>query len=184
MKKKKLILAISLVLVAMVAVGGTLAWLADKSDQVVNTFTAGDINIELTETTTDYEMIPGNTILKDPKVTVKANSEDCWLFVKIDESANLRDYIDYTVATGWTMLSGEAGVYYRQVNASNTDQEFTVIKDNNVSVKTSVSKKMLEGIKEGTIANPTLTFTAYAVQSANITDVSDAWDEAQNSANY
>ncbi|MGN1231703.1 MAG: hypothetical protein ACI4TP_07365, partial [Anaerotignum sp.] len=43
-------------------------------------YTYGDINIELEETTgTTYEIVPGNDLTKDPKVTVKAGSEDCWL---------------------------------------------------------------------------------------------------------
>ena len=71
------------------AIGGTVAWLTAKTDPVVNTFTYGDINIELTETKPENKqakIIPGVNIEKDPKVTVKANSEACWLFVKVEEA--------------------------------------------------------------------------------------------------
>ena len=68
--------ALALVLVVVLlfggALGGTLAWLTAKTDTVTNTFTVGDINIDLTETTTDYKLVPGNTIAKDPTVTVKS----------------------------------------------------------------------------------------------------------------
>ena len=65
-------------------VAGTLAWLTDKTESVTNTFTTSNINITLTETTgSNYQMIPGFTITKDPKVTVSAGSEDCYLFVKL-----------------------------------------------------------------------------------------------------
>ena len=60
-------------------VGGTVAWLTTKTEAVVNTFTVGDINITLTETPKDFKMVPGNTISKDPKVTVKDGSEASWI---------------------------------------------------------------------------------------------------------
>lgn len=91
--KKKVLSIVAVVLVLCCAIGGTLAWLTDKTDPVVNTFTVGDINIELKETTTNYKMVPGNTITKDPKVTVKANSEACWLFVKVEKSSNFDSFI-------------------------------------------------------------------------------------------
>ena len=61
--RKKLIIAIVVLsLLLSVEVVGTLAWLSDKTDPVVNTFTYGDINIDLSETKTDFKMVPGNTI--------------------------------------------------------------------------------------------------------------------------
>ena len=51
---------LALVLVLGCALGGTVAWLVAKSDPVVNTFTYGDININLEETTgSSYKIIPG-----------------------------------------------------------------------------------------------------------------------------
>lgn len=115
MKKKTLALVLALTLLVAGVVGGTLAWLTDRTAEVKNTFTVGDINIGLTETTTDYKMVPGNTIAKDPTVTVKANSEACWLFVQVTESENLDTFITYAIAEGWTALPGVDGVYYREV---------------------------------------------------------------------
>ena len=77
---KTFIVMLALMLVIGCAVGGTVAWLTQKTDAVVNTFTYGDINIELTETKPENQqakIIPGVDIVKDPKVTVKANSEAC-----------------------------------------------------------------------------------------------------------
>ena len=37
--KKKIAVAVSLLLVLALSVGGTIAWLTDTSDKVVNTFT-------------------------------------------------------------------------------------------------------------------------------------------------
>ncbi len=180
MKKKSLVLIAAIAVVMSFAVGGTLAWLVDRTDPVTNTFTYGDINITLSESAgLDLKMIPGNRITKDPKVTVRADSEACWLFVKIEQSANYSDYLEnYVVADGWTALTGTAGVYYREVAATTTDVEFPVLMDNQVSVKTTVTKEMMQAIKDAAVSAPTLTFTAYAVQKDNFADPAMAWAEA------
>lgn len=172
MKKKTLALVLALTLLVAGVVGSTLAWLTDQTAEVKNTFTVGDINIGLTETTADYKMVPGNTIAKDPTVTVKANSEACWLFVKVTESTDLKDFITYAIAEGWTALPGVDGVYYREVPASAADQPFSVLKGDAVTVNSDVTKEMLTA-KD--FANPTLTFKAYAVQKDNVASASDAW---------
>ena len=174
MKKK---IAISIVAVALVlccAIGGTLAWLTDKTDPVTNTFTVGDINIELKETTSDYKMVPGNTIAKDPKVTVKANSEACYLFVKVTKSGNFDQFLTYAKADGWTQYEGITDVWYRTVPASNANQEFEVLKDSKVTVKGTVTKEMMTS---SDFTKPTLTFKAAAVQTANLT-LAQAYAEA------
>lgn len=179
MKKKTFALLMALVLVFGVAVGGTVAWLTAKTGPVVNTFTVGDINIGLTETTKDYKIVPGTDIAKDPKVTVKANSEACWLFVKVEEANwpaavetdGTTRKVNYEIAGGWTALSGVSGVYYREVDAVTADTDFAVLKDNKVTVSDTLTKTEINNIT----TNPTLTFTAYAVQKDNIADAATAW---------
>ena len=170
MKKKTLALVLALTLLVAGVVGGTLAWLTDQTAEVKNTFTVGDINIDLTETNRDYKMVPGNKLDKDPTVIVKAESEACWLFVQVTESTNLKDFITYAIAEGWTEL--QDGVYYREVSASNADQTFSVLKGDAVTVNSDVTKEMLTATD---FANPTLTFKAYAVQKDNVASASDAW---------
>ena len=172
MKKKAFLSMAAVILVLCCAVGGTLAWLTDKTNSVTNTFTVGDINITLAETTSDYKMVPGNTIEKDPKVTVKAGSEACWLFVKVVKSSNFGTFMTYEMADGWTALTGNDGVFYREVAAATTDTDFAVLKNNQVKVLDTVTKEMLTG--QGFTA-PTLTFTAYAVQKDNIGTAAEAW---------
>lgn len=183
MKKYKLIaLILSAALLLTGIAGGTIAWLVDKTEPVVNTFTYGDINIDLEETptpddddnpdTNEYEMIPGEEITKDPKVTVNVDSVASWLFVKLTKSANFDDFMEYDIADGWTQLlddQGNAvpGVYFREVNETvSEDVVYEVIKDNKVRVKGTVTKEMLNALDpEGAAATyPTLTVTAYAVQ--------------------
>lgn len=193
-------------------VGGTLACLTDKTETVTNTFTVGDINIDLQETwNTDTDndrindawkgkMVPGTTLAKDPKVTVEAGSEACWLFVKVEKSTNLDSFISYSIADGWFPLVdtdndsiADNGVYYRIVPATIDNKvdgdgatiseavAFDVLANNNVTVKGTVTKGMMESLKAEGATQPTLTFTAYAVQSDNLTDQnSDTKVDAQD----
>ena len=172
--KKGLILVLAMVMVVCISISATLAYLFVDTTPVENTFEYGDINITLDESKDlALKMIPGNTITKDPAVTVLKDSEACWLFVKIDKSANFDNFMTYEIADGWTALPGETNVYYREVPATEADTEFAVLKDNEVLVKATVLKTELNALTEGTM--PTLTFTAYAVQKDNVTSVADAW---------
>lgn len=182
-RNRRIAMTVALVLVvALVSVGGTIAWLTAQTEAVTNTFTVGDINITLTETTgTSYKIVPGNNINKDPKVTVNANSENCWLFVKIEE-ANWPSPVDtdgtrkvnYAIASGWTALDGVDGVYYRAVDWAATAQEFPVLADNRVTVSGNLTKAEVNAIT----TNPTLKFTAYACQKDSTIDTAaKAWEK-------
>ena len=161
---------LALVLVIGCVAGGTVAWLVAKTEPVVNTFTYGNINIALAETTgKDYKIIPGTDIPKDPKVTVTAGSEACYLFVKVEKVGTFAG-ISYEIADDWTEL--ESGVYYRLVDAVTADTSFAVIKGNEITVSSDLTKENIPAV------NPTLKITAYAVQQENIADAAAAWEAA------
>lgn len=189
MKKKIFIVVVSILSVCSFLVGTSVAWLSSKTDEVINTFTYGDINIKIEETdtqdnddnefTNEYKMLPGNKITKDPKVTVLKNSEDSYLFVKITKSENFDDFMTYELVEGWTLVENTENVYYREVTKKDSDQEFYILKDNTVTVKESVTKKMLNELdSNGTTNYPTLTFTAYAVQRDSNIEAIDTAAEA------
>lgn len=180
--KKTLITILVTVLVCGSVFGTTLAFLMDKTDTITNTFTYGNINITLTESDDlDLKMIPGQAVEKDPKVTVIGGSEACWLFVKINKSANYSEFFDaYDVAENWTALEGVDGVYYRKVAYSTSDQEFPVLLNDQVMVKNSVFKAQFDAIKDKTAPAPTLALTAYAVQSEGVADAATAWGYTTN----
>lgn len=169
---------LALVLVIGCVAGGTVAWLVSAPDPVTNTFTYGDINIELTETKPEgrsAKIIPGVNIEKDPKVTVTKGSEACWLFVEVKEAGTfVANKVTYSVADGWTKGDGNkipANVYYREVGAVTADTDFYVLKDNKVYVSENLNKGDIKNIT----GNSTLTFTAYAVQKDNVTSAEAAW---------
>lgn len=184
---------LALVLVIGCVAGGTVAWLVAKTDTVVNTFTYGNINIALTEdaggTEKQFKIIPGTNIVKDPKVTVTAGSEACWLFVKVEEvgaiSTITTDPVHYAIDTGWAQLKDKdgkdiSGVYYRLVDAVDNDTAFNVLKDNKIIVSGELTKETINGYA---VQQPTLTFTAYAVQKENITDAATAWSKIPQPTN-
>lgn len=183
MKKKTLALLAALVLVVGCVIGGTLAWLTAESDEMVNTFTNSDINITLTETTGEnYKMVPGCTIQKDPKVTVTKGSEECYLFVKLEKSGNFDDFLTYKMADDWTKLTDVGDVYYRDVRENGIDTPYSVLKDDQVSVKDDVTKEMMNGLTKESY--PKLTVTAYASQLYKNGDEEftaiEAWENAKN----
>ena len=185
MRKKTLALVLALTLIVVGVVSGTLAWLTAKSEVVTNTFTTSDIKVKLEETTgTEYKMVPGYTISKDPKATVLAGSEECYLFVKLDKSAGFDTYLEYTIADGWTQLEGVDGVYYREVLTANIGTPYSVLKGDQVTVKGSVTKEQMNALDAEGAAKPTLTITAYASQlHKNATETfsaSEAWNNIAN----
>lgn len=89
MKKKTiLVAAIAVMLVAALVVGGTLAYFTDKSDAKVNNFTVGNVKIDLTEdkwnAAADHTLVPGKFYDKNPTIKVDANSQDAYVFLKLD----------------------------------------------------------------------------------------------------
>ena len=136
--KRKLIIALALCLALALGIGGTMAYLTATTGSVVNTFTIGNVGLKLVETegetevtTKSYKIVPGETVTKDPTVTVTTGSEPCWLFVKVTEDlGDLNNvfnpetdgkFFTYDLAEGWTKLTGVDNVYYRTVGVGTTD---------------------------------------------------------------
>lgn len=180
---RRILLLVGLMsLVAVISIGGTIAWLTAETTPVVNTFTYGDIDITLTEKTgTSYKIVPGVDIDKDPTVTVIANSEKCWLFVKVEEenwptnteanSTTLK--VAYSIDSSWEPLTGVNGVYYQIVESDADDQKFAVLTDDKITVSENLTKAEVDAIT----TEPKLTFTAYACQYDGINDANKTKDE-------
>lgn len=180
----------AIVLVIGCTAGGTVAWLVSKPAAIVNVFTVGNINAELAENATAFKIVPGVDIVKDPVATVKAKSEDCYLFVQLTEAnwpaftfteagSTIRK-VEYTVADGWIKLKD--GVYYREVDKNDTaDQAFPVLKGNKVTVSSTLTKENADAIRNGD--TPKLTVAVYAVQKVGMDTPAKAWETATAKAN-
>ena len=140
MKKAKKALALVLCAVLLVAgsVMGTLAYLT-STDEVVNTFTVGKVQIKLDEAEVnsagiadsaassrvqenEYHLLPGHRYTKDPTIHVVAGSEDCYLFVKVENgissleaatnaNSNTKTIADQMSEKGWQAVNGVSNVY-------------------------------------------------------------------------
>ena len=176
MQKKLIIAVIALSLVLCCFVGGTVAWLVAQSEEVTNTFTVGNIQITLTETTgSGYKIIPGDSVDKDPLITVMAESEKCYVYVVVENNLVINGK---TVATpninldDWIPV-GESGTkvlyrYKEEVDATKAKVELPVF----TKVTFADSEITAENISE--INNKTIVMRAYAHQSENITNVTVA----------
>lgn len=188
MKSKKKVFMTVLCAAALVvaSVLGTMAFLTSK-DKVNNTFTVGNVAITLDEAkVTDagnpvegadrvkaniYKLIPGHEYTKDPTVHVTANSEDSWVFIKVEDGlAAIED--DTTVAdqitgNGWTALDGVAGVYYKEYSSSTAATDLFVFETFKVKGDADVAQ----------YANAKIDVTAYAIQKDGFTTPAAAWAE-------
>ena len=178
----------AIVLVIGCTAGGTVAWLVSKPNAITNVFTVGNINATLTEEAKAFKIVPGVDITKDPIATVKANSENCYLFVELTEenwpafteADNTTRKVKYEIADGWTKLKSENGVYvyYREVTKKDTDQPFDVLKNDKVTVSNTLTKENADAIA----GDPKLTVAVYAVQKEGMGSAAEAWATATANA--
>ena len=173
---KMFVTMLAVVLLVGCIIGGTVAWLTDQTDPITNTFTYGDINIELTESTgKDYKIVPGVNIKKDPKVTIKGGSEPCYVFVKVEDNGQfVEGKVTYRMSVLWTKLEGVEGVdnvWYIEQGGVVNPQTVPILANDQIIVSKDLTKDEIKSIT----ANPTLTFTAYAVQKEGSNNAAEAW---------
>ena len=199
MKKKTVILLLAFVLIIGLAIGGTYAFLTDTTGEVKNTFVAGKVDIDLYEhplkltdgktdgktidpnantvtAVSDYKMIPGNVLQKDPTVEVLAGSEDCWVMVEVTEANNALTsnadgkYIIWTLTGDWELVEGTTNVYiYKE--AVSAGAKLQILAGNTVTVNENATAADMAAAETN---KPTLSFIAYAVQADDITKA-QAW---------
>lgn len=182
--KKTLTIILAFVLVIAMSVAGTVAYLTSQ-DSVTNTFTVGKVAITLDEAKVDangaaltpeervkansYKLIPGHAYTKDPIIHVDANSEKCWLFVKVENGISEIEDSANTIAAqlaakGWSAVNGAANVYaYEQSVAGGTD------------VPVFGSFKIAGDADVANYENATVVVTAYAVQADGFDTAAAAW---------
>lgn len=178
--RKALLLSLCAVMLVTASVLGTVAYLTSQ-DQVVNTFTVGNVAITLDEKDVDnstpgendrdkanaYKLMPGHNYEKDPIVHVDANSEDCYLFVKVvNEIANIE--AEKTVAQqmaekGWVAVDAANGIYVYTTDKTNPA---VVTKGSNITVFENFTiAGNVDNTTLATYADKTITVNAYAIQA-------------------
>lgn len=111
-KKKTLSTLLVVVLLAVVAIGGMLAYLTDR-DSEANVFTVGNVEIDLTE---DFDqgttLIPGVDITKKPAIT-NTGKNDAWVWMTFSVPSELDVY-----AEGTTQGSNENVIHWNPLGAT------------------------------------------------------------------
>lgn len=220
MKKTRKILAMMAcaVLLVCISVGATVAYLT-STDTVTNTFTVGKVDITLDEAnvnaagkpvsaageevelaeaprvkSNEYHLYPGHSYTKDPTVHFAADSDNSYLFVKVENGiANIEAAYTYTngeskskkiadqiLDYGWLELDGVDNVYYREVTSTDAGKDYQVFAGfmidgtvENNALAAYETTKADDKYNEGTAL---ITITAYAVQSDGFANAKAAWN--------
>ena len=206
-KKKLATIAGAVALAAVMAAGSfTFAYLQDKTDPVTNNFNPNKVTVDLQETTGNtYEIIPGTSQTKDPKVSVDATVPS-YVYVTVEDRAP--GMLTYEIADGWTEINipgttastssytrteyyreidgfynREDGKWYENYDAS-ADPAYTgeiqttdisVLKDDKVSYDASLENSDVLKSNGTRKTNQRLIFTAQAVQKAGFDTPADGY---------
>ena len=206
MRIKTLILSLCLVMVVLTAAAGTIAYLTDTSS-VTNTFTVGNIDMDVNESEVDengqkvengtpttgnnYHLIPGKTYSKDPYVTIKAGSDECYvrMIAKITDAADVlaimgNDFLPQTCVNGWdNTVWVPAGMkvenneiicefrYHTTVDASESDT--------NIVLAPLFTELVVPGILTGDqlakLTDMEIKVEGHAIQTATFDNAEAAW---------
>ena len=196
-KNKALLLALCAVSLVTASVLGTMAYLTDNK-KVTNTFTVGSVAITMDETKVgvdgkpvdgaapvkenSYKLVPGQTYTKDPTIHVDPKSEDCYLFVKVengitDIEANGSKVADQMATNGWVAVDKHPGVYVKM-----NDGALQIVKgDEDVTVfETLTIDGSVNGDELKKYDGKSINVTAYAVQKAGFEkmNATQIWETA------
>lgn len=192
--KRTLITVLAMILVCVISVSATLAYLYDKSESVVNTFSVGNVEISLDEADVDndsntadnvtingqirdlaneYKLTSGATLPKDPTVHVSKYSEESYIFVEVvigNDVAVVLDTADITAqmtTNGWTKLEGNIYYYNETVTGLGKANNEDLPVFTTIKVKgTATGDELVNAAADG----QNITLTAYAIQADTIKD--------------
>lgn len=194
MKTRNKIMLLALCMVALIAVSvlGTMAYLT-STDTVTNTFTVGKVAITLDEAKVNdagvavtpaervkansYKLMPGHSYTKDPTVHVTDGSENCYIFVKVENGiSDIEASGDTTIAAqltakGWKAVDGITGVYvYAGTEEGATKKDLAA----GSSAVVFDSFKIADAADIARKAGSTIKITAYAIQADGFADKTPA----------
>lgn len=189
------------VLLVSLSVGATLAYLTSTTAPVTNTFTVGKVKIDLDEAPVDlygkvtsdkaedrvkaneYKLLPGHEYAKDPTVHIDPKSEECYVFVTVEngiaaiETTVEADTIAAQMAENWNNVEGNVWVYKTTATASQdlvVFEKFVIDGSHKESVLAAYAKQYdadgnyIEGTGEEIVIK------AYAIQADGLDDYTAA----------
>ena len=199
--KRTLITVLAMLLVCVLSVSVTLAYLYDKSATVINTFSVGNVKITLDEadvddsdddgSTTDrdtennYKLVSGATFDKDPTVHVSKYSEESYVFVEVIVDADVAAVLEsdgeksiaaQMTANGWTKLEDNIYSYNTTVTGLGKPADVDLPIFTTITVKSTATGEQLAAA-----ADDDITITAYAIQADGLGSASAAWAALESS---
>ena len=216
--RKALLLVLCAVMMITASIFGTLAYLTDTKT-ATNTFTVGSVGIELDDADVDqngneipnaervtenqYHLLPGITYVKDPTVTVKANSEESYIrmiltinkqdeldaiFAEINRGEGpditINDVLTGNNATKWhlvgeTETANNERVYefrYHETVEGGTEDKALEPLFTAIEMPGAITKEQLaELYEDGANDNLKITVVAHAIQAAGFDNADAAW---------
>ena len=135
--KRILTMALCIVLTAVIAIGGTLAYMQAYTDTFKNTFTYGNITLDFIDSMklnyskdssgfwnkSDAVKMKNQTFSINPILEVGAGSDECYVYMMIKKSAQFDTYIKSPdVTNSWQLLTSttEYSIYYTEIDASSS----------------------------------------------------------------
>lgn len=168
---KALLLMLGAVALVCVSVFSTIAYLSESA-AVSNTFTVGNVSIEMFESPVDangkigankdayqngtmkktsdgnsYHLVPAQEFDKDPSIYVKANSEDCYIFIKA--SNQIRPIEDGNVMNDGETADTDALTMKEQLIKNGWKEIYKISADESLYVYTGT--KALNGAFAGVV---------------------------------
>lgn len=198
--RKSMLVLICVALLIVSIVVGTLAYFTD-SEQATNTFTVGQVHIDLNETdvdgdkdtkANDYHLLPGHTYVKDPTVTILKGSDDAYVRMLVEPSDMdaLEDafpnnkgedgtFLLQNLVSGWNpaiweFAGYENGVYEFRYHKTVAAPEENVVLEplfEEVVIPGEIDNDNLAAL-EGIEIN----VVAHAIQAAGFDTADEAWD--------
>ena len=205
-KSKALLLTLCAVLLVAASVLGTMAYLTDK-ETVTNTFTVGKVKITLDEAKVNtngepvnassikvdkvedaprvgentYKLMPGHEYVKDPTVHVDIDSEESYVFVKVengieayeaatsDAEGGYKKIAEQITGNGWTALADVENVYYKKYKKNTVGNDLKVFENFKIADNADSVKDW------GTLTDAKVIVTAYAIQADGFANANAAW---------
>lgn len=203
-KHNKVLLAVLCAALLVVgSVAGTLAWLTDD-EAVVNTFTVGNVDIELSEEGMedrgdgtfgkDYKLLPGHSYDKKPVVTVVEGSEESYvrMIVTVSDYAGLEAAFPEATNPTWYMngqllleklVAGWSGAQWKCVSMANGVYEFRyfeTVDGTDGALAPLFTHVVIPGeIDNGHLAKlqgMEIEIVAHAIQAAGFENEAKAWE--------
>ncbi len=205
-KRTLIIFALSLIIIALAAVGISLAMLTQKTENRANNFTFGNVSIDLTEpkwdelVPEDKIVYPGRTIKKDPIIT-NTGENDLYAYIEVSvpkktvrtvkiengkeviDEAKLQELFSFSANEGWTLINKDdvSSNDYTVYRYAYTAKILSPDESTNALFDSVTYINMLEGeIPMDTVLD--MPINAYAIQSGYLNERGESIEDKMTDA--